>query len=197
MKTKDIIIKESIKLFYRNGYSKTSVRDIVKAARITNSSLYNHFTSKEEILYTIIQRIGDDILGVLTPIVNSDNHPQDKLSQMIFQMIVNFKDRKKEVKIYLDEAGNLNSKLSEKIRRQHRLIYEYYKKPICDLEESGLIKTSNKSVVTFAGLSLVNWCYRWFRDDGLTSIEEAAQFLIDIYLKGIGLPKKEQTKEAG
>ena len=182
-------MQQSIELFYRNGYSRTSVRDIVKAAGITNSSLYNHFISKEEILYTIIQRIGHDILNVLTPIVSSDNHPRDKLSLMIFQQIVNFKDRKKEVKIYLDETGNLNPKLRKEIRKQHRLIYEYYKKQICDLEELGLIKTSNKSVVSFAALSLVNWCYRWFRDDGEISIEETAKILTNIYLGGILLAK--------
>ena len=40
----------AVELFAVKGYSDTSVRDIAAAAMIKSASLYNHFTSKEDIL---------------------------------------------------------------------------------------------------------------------------------------------------
>jgi AcrR family transcriptional regulator len=40
-------------LFSEKGYSKVSVRDIAKEVGIKAASLYNHFSSKEEILHSL------------------------------------------------------------------------------------------------------------------------------------------------
>lgn len=53
--TKKKILEASIDLFSRKGYSAVSVRELTKAVGIKESSLYNHFRSKEEILESIYQ----------------------------------------------------------------------------------------------------------------------------------------------
>ncbi|WP_338448671.1 helix-turn-helix domain-containing protein [Niallia oryzisoli] len=53
--TKRKILEASIDLFSRKGYSAVSVRELTKAVGIKESSLYNHFRSKEEILELIYQ----------------------------------------------------------------------------------------------------------------------------------------------
>ena len=57
-KTKAGIIEKATDLFYRHGFVKASIRDIVKAVGITNSTVYIHFKNKDEILYCIIEDIG-------------------------------------------------------------------------------------------------------------------------------------------
>ncbi|UOY92579.1 TetR/AcrR family transcriptional regulator [Ectobacillus sp. JY-23] len=51
--TKHKILVTSIELFSRKGYSAVSVREITKAVGVKESSLYNHFKSKEDILQMI------------------------------------------------------------------------------------------------------------------------------------------------
>lgn len=58
MGTKDKILETAIDLFSRKGYEAVSVREITRAVGIKESSLYNHFTSKQQIL--------EDILDYLT-----------------------------------------------------------------------------------------------------------------------------------
>ena len=48
--TKEKIFIEAVKLFSDGGYSEVSVRDIASTAGINVSSLYFHYSSKEEIL---------------------------------------------------------------------------------------------------------------------------------------------------
>ena len=44
-------------LFSERGYSGTSVRDIARAVDIRGASLYAHVTSKQEVLWSIVERM--------------------------------------------------------------------------------------------------------------------------------------------
>lgn len=52
--TKDKIFEVAIKLFSENGYNGTSIRTLAKEVGIKESSIYNHYSSKEDILNSIL-----------------------------------------------------------------------------------------------------------------------------------------------
>jgi len=54
MTTKELIIEEALTLFSQKGYHGTSVKDIANAVGIKDSSLYKHFSSKQEIFDIIV-----------------------------------------------------------------------------------------------------------------------------------------------
>lgn len=56
--TKRLILDAALELYSEKGYSNTSIRELVKRVGIRESSLYNHFKSKEEILDTILKNFG-------------------------------------------------------------------------------------------------------------------------------------------
>ena len=54
---KEDIINASIKLFAEKGYDAVSVRDISKAAGVTEAALYKHFKGKEDMFLFIFKEI--------------------------------------------------------------------------------------------------------------------------------------------
>lgn len=54
--TKEEILNASLDLFSEYGFSAVSVRDITKRVGVNESTLYNHYTNKDEILEVIIDR---------------------------------------------------------------------------------------------------------------------------------------------
>ena len=54
MKTREKIIYEALSLFSVNGYDAVSIRRIASAVGIKESSIYNHFKNKQDILNKII-----------------------------------------------------------------------------------------------------------------------------------------------
>ncbi len=54
MNTRDRIIYESLKLFSTNGFEAVSTRMIARAVEVSDTALYKHFKSKQEIFDTII-----------------------------------------------------------------------------------------------------------------------------------------------
>ena len=54
MNLKEKIIHESLKLFSLNGFLSTSLLDIISAAETSKGGFYNHFTSKEDLFYQVL-----------------------------------------------------------------------------------------------------------------------------------------------
>jgi AcrR family transcriptional regulator len=62
------LAEAAIELFYQRGALATTVSDITGACRLTPGALYNHFASKDHLLYLIVRDIHqqvDDQLAVL------------------------------------------------------------------------------------------------------------------------------------
>ena len=55
--TKDRILETALELFAQSGYLGTSMSDIAGELGITKGALYKHYTSKQEILSSIVERM--------------------------------------------------------------------------------------------------------------------------------------------
>ncbi|MEY3090670.1 MAG: hypothetical protein RL113_986 [Pseudomonadota bacterium] len=91
-KTKDKILKESLKLFSTKGYKATTVRDIAGAMTMKQSALYNHFKNKDEILETLVSDLTSSaIVTIFNDKEASELHKQGKSLLMsiatIFKLI--------------------------------------------------------------------------------------------------------------
>ena len=55
--TKERILEMALELFAQNGYLGTSMNDIAQRLGFTKAALYKHYTSKQEILDSIVERM--------------------------------------------------------------------------------------------------------------------------------------------
>lgn len=55
--TKERILETALELFAQSGYLGTSMSDIASELGITKGALYKHYTSKQEILSSIVERM--------------------------------------------------------------------------------------------------------------------------------------------
>ncbi len=54
MSLKETIIHESLRLFSLKGFLSTSINDILEAANTSKGGFYNHFASKEELFFEVL-----------------------------------------------------------------------------------------------------------------------------------------------
>jgi AcrR family transcriptional regulator len=96
MSLKEKIIHESLKLFSLKGFLNTSIDDILKAANSSKGGFYNHFKSKEDLFFHVLdeaRRIWRErnLAGI--------GQNGDPISN-VKQLLENFRDR------YLKDAEN-------------------------------------------------------------------------------------------
>lgn len=75
MNTKDRILEAAIELFAEKGFGEVSVREITRAVGIKESSLYNHFLSKQQIL--------DEIFDYLKRQIDALTMPEEAVAAMM------------------------------------------------------------------------------------------------------------------
>lgn len=84
--TADDIRRAALRLFARDGYDATSMREIAAAAGLKAGSLYNHFASKEEILWDLtkgaLMDLRSDIHEALS-VLPDDASPSQRLHSFV------------------------------------------------------------------------------------------------------------------
>jgi AcrR family transcriptional regulator len=183
--TKERLIRKAIDLIYDKGFAKASIRDLVRSVNLTNSVVYNYFKNKDHLLYEIVERMNKDYFRRMDDVLSKYDDPLDRLREMAFQHICLVIERKKGVKIFFDDVSQLNTKSRLKILDKQRIMYNSFKKQITDLEKNGLLRPVNKTVATFCCFALINWSFRWFKENGELSVEDLGNSILDIFFNGI------------
>lgn len=77
------ILDTAMKLFYQNGYEKTSIADIAREMHVAQGLCYRYFPSKEILFDTAVQEYADLLVGRMTSILR---RPDLSLKEVILQM---------------------------------------------------------------------------------------------------------------
>jgi AcrR family transcriptional regulator len=85
---KDSILDATDRLLARFGYRKMTVEDIAGEAGIGKGTIYLHFSSKEEVVLSHIDRIVDRLNSRLREIARSDATAAERLSQMLLTRVL-------------------------------------------------------------------------------------------------------------
>src|SRR5687768_13626386 len=80
---KEAILDATDRLLARYGYRKMTVEDIAAEAHIGKGTIYLHFSSKEEVVLSHVDRIVDRLKDRLREIGSSDATAADRLRQML------------------------------------------------------------------------------------------------------------------
>lgn len=181
------IIKESIDLFDKKGFSKTSIQDIVDMIGVTKGTFYYYFKSKQELLMDIHLSFIKELLSEQEVILKDEYlSSKVKMNNLIYLIIKDIKVQGKSARVFSREFRHLDDK-------QLKLINDYRKEFRINLQrligegiEKGEFRNDLRSdIVTFGILGMVNRSYNWYNPDGEVLEEELVSTYMDIILNGI------------
>lgn len=111
------ILDTAEQLFASNGFDNTSTNDIINAIGIARGTLYHHFTSKEDILDAVIDRINNSLMQDAKKIAKDSQIPLlDRLTGSILALNVD-SGIGEEVMIQVHKPQNalLHQKMQERL----------------------------------------------------------------------------------
>ncbi|KGR74782.1 TetR/AcrR family transcriptional regulator [Ureibacillus sinduriensis] len=183
------IIKESIDLFDKKGFSKTSIQDIVDTIGVTKGTFYYYFKSKQELLRDIHLNYIKELLKEQEVILNDEYIScKEKLNRLIYLIIKNIKVHGKSARVFNREVRHLDQEQVKSVnvyRKEFRLNLQ---KLIVEGKEKGEFRENLKNdIVIFGILGMVNRSYNWYNPEGEVSEEELVNIYMDLILNGIKL----------
>ena len=184
---KDRIIKHSIALFEKKGFSETSIQDIVDTLGVTKGTFYYYFTSKEQLLTQIHLQYIDHILEQQRRIIEKpDKSWKEKLSDVIQMLIQQIRDRGGSARIFFRELLHITGDdLSDMTGKRDQFRFNFQLIIEQGMESGEFRNDLPADMMTFSVLGACNWCYTWFNPDGPMSDAEVASIYTEMFLNGM------------
>lgn len=179
------IAEVAARAFSRQGYGSASIRDIAAEVGFTPAAVYHHFRNKEEILYEVISGFTDDLLRMLRAEFAAAADPVSGLRTALLKHILLLETRQAETRLVIDEKKHLSAPRQKRIAQREREVYALYRDAVQGIIDSGLGRSLDAAVVTFALFGIVNFFYHWFRPGGALTLRQAAEQSIALVLEGL------------
>ena len=111
------ILDTAEQLFAFNGFDNTSTNDIINAVGIARGTLYHHFTSKEDILDSVIDRINETLMRNAKEIADNKQIPLlDRLTGSVCALNVDSRiGEEVMVQVHKPQNALLHQKMQEKL----------------------------------------------------------------------------------
>src|SRR5215213_3187258 len=109
-KTMEAIRKAGLRLIYSQGYEAMSLRRLAAEVGIQAGSLYNHISTKQDLLFDLIKVHMDELLERLDKALDGIDSPLERLKAFITFHVDYHISRKREVFISYSELRSLEPK---------------------------------------------------------------------------------------
>jgi TetR/AcrR family transcriptional regulator, cholesterol catabolism regulator len=179
-------------LFYEHGYHATTMRDVAAGVGIKAGSLYNHYASKEELLFQIAEGVMQDLLAAGQEAVAAAEEPRDQLRALVRAHVLYHAEQRFRAKVADDQLNALGPERRATVVAV-RDGYERLWREVIDAGRaaSGWV-VPDTPVVTFAITTMCTAVDVWYRENGRLTSSEIA----DVYEEFV-LGALERRPQAG
>ncbi|MCD6401943.1 MAG: TetR family transcriptional regulator [Anaerolineales bacterium] len=182
---KEKILEAAAQIISEKGYHAASMRDIAQAVHLQKPSLYLHISSKQEILFILLNQALDMLIQRIEEIVSKPLAPEVKLRLAMETYIQSLIDKRDLAAVLLMEHRSLNPELNAKHIPKRDRFEQLWRDMIEEGVNCGVFSCRDVSLAAKAVLGMMNWSITWVRSNGRLSPIEIADQFADLILTGL------------
>ncbi len=185
-KTKKQIIHEAaVRLFRDKGYSATSMRDLAEAVNLKASSLYNHISSKEEVLKDICFENAHRFLDGMKEVEAMPGTATEKVEALLRLHIRTATGDAASVMAFNDEWRHLSDPLLGEFMALRK---DYESRFLAILNagmQAGQFQDIEPIIALHTIFSSIRWLHDWFQPGKKLTAEEVEENIIRMLRDGL------------
>jgi AcrR family transcriptional regulator len=183
----DEIVDIAARLFYERGYPSVSTRALAQAAGIQGGSLYHHFTSKEEILYRIVQYgSGEFFAGLLPHLEASGLSYAERLDRFVRGYITDAQPRRYAIAVLFRDMAHLSPDHFAELQAVRRRFQQTVQRFLADGVAAGEFHVPDAKVAGIAVLDLLKGVDAWIKEPGRLGRRQVADTYAVLILQLMG-----------
>lgn len=181
-------------LFHAHGYSGTSVRDIARAVDIQGASLYAHVTSKQDVLWSIVERTAARFEAAADAIEAADPGAATfgrgvYLIALVRAHVGVVTDDIERASVFVHEWRALEGHRREEISRRRDAYEDRFRTVIADGVRAGAFQPVDPVATAAYVLTALNGLVSWYKPDGRLSARVIADTYADLSLRAAQAPR--------
>ncbi|NUU18194.1 TetR/AcrR family transcriptional regulator [Cellulomonas humilata] len=182
----DDITRAAVDLFSTQGYANTSVQQIVEAAGVTKGAMYHYFESKDDLLFSIYERMLTLQTNHLEEIVGRGAPTAQTLHDVCVDVVETSIDFLPEGTVFFRSVHMLSEPRQKEVTRRRRQYHDVFAGLIERGQEEGLYRTDIPRAVLVAHFFAdVHYLSNWYSPEGAEDKGVLAQQLTDLFLVAI------------
>jgi AcrR family transcriptional regulator len=176
-------------LFRERGYSGTSVRDIARALDIQGASLYAHVTSKQDVLWSIVERTASRFEASADAALTACDQPDDshgsRLAALARAHVTVVTDDIERASVFVHEWRALTGDRRTQIAKRRDAYELRFRSLIADGVAAGSFAPVDATVTAAFILTSLNGIATWYRPDGRIPAPELADTYAGLVLAAV------------
>jgi AcrR family transcriptional regulator len=191
--TQQEILKAAALAWAKDGFEGASLVEIAKRVGIKAPSLYNHFKSKNQILFTFIKEYGEGFLAdIQEKLDQAGDDPRERLAVFLRQHIL-YELEHLEVMPLVNSFFEGKPGFAKALRPAQRQSVIGFQREVVDtiqgiLEDgrkAGIFAYSDITTASYALLGMVENVVYWFKRGGRLKENDVAEHIAQLGLKSI------------
>jgi AcrR family transcriptional regulator len=172
-------------LFGSRGYAAASMRDIAKLVDLQGGSLYAHVSSKEDVLWSIVEGAAARFHAEVGPIARGGGTVPARLRAMARAHVRVITDDRDRAGVFLFQWTALGPERRAEIAKLRDDYEGYWRELIGAGVASGELRATDPKLAATLVLSALNGTALWYRPEGRFGAEEIADRYADLLLGGL------------
>jgi len=184
-----LILDSAEKLFVEKGYTGTSINDIAEEADFSRTSIYQYFSSKEEIYLHILERHTDPLTDRLEQATDAVPTVSEKISAFLDELRKMKREQPNFFELYFIQRHqveprlpiDLRAHLNAKRRRLEDVFREFYRKGV-EKGEVRAIRFKDASNLFFAQIMGMMLLHEYYEDEFDVTLDDHLDMSLELYL---------------
>jgi AcrR family transcriptional regulator len=175
-------------LFRANGYAGTSVRDIARALSLQGASLYAHVTSKEEVLWAIVDRAATRFEAAADA-AEADaerrrpGDPVEAISALIRAHVEVLTDDVGEASVFVHERRSLGPEHRRAVLDRRDAYEARFRRRIAEGIGIGAFAIVDPAIASTMLLTALNGVATWFDPNGRLPAARVADHVVELSIR--------------
>jgi AcrR family transcriptional regulator len=175
-------------LFRLHGYAATSVRDIARALSMQGPSLYAHMTSKEDVLWAIVDRAAGRFeaaadLAEQNAESRRPGDPVEAISSLVRTHVDVVTSDVGEASVFVHEWRSLGDERRAAVLARRDAYEARFRRPIAEGIAIGAFGITDPAVAAIVLLSALNAVATWYDPAGRLAPDRIADHLVELTLR--------------
>lgn len=151
IEAREKLLFAGLQLFTEAGYQKTSVLEIVEMARVSKTTFYQHFKSKEDIMVALFEQVGNEMTEEVKHAISQEERMAYKAFAGINRYIHICFENKNVAQILLVESVGVSRNVELVRQKSHQV----FAKLILQTVETGLPTTVTQKEMKIVAQAMV------------------------------------------
>lgn len=177
----------AVKLFARQGYAATGIRDIAREAGLNSATLYHYSPSKEQLLLSIMRTGQQQLNDAAALMLAGRNRPEQRLAQLVGGLVATHAMNPQSTRVIDHELISLDP--ASEGRRQVVALRDAYEQLWSSVLQDGVDESVfDIEDVHLARLALITMCTgmsNWFHPGDRENLRYVRDHYVDLALGAV------------